>query len=138
MNAGDPYELLWEAFADTKQNPGPATIKDYLERFGVKNPWSRLIVKVKTRQPAWSENSLILSLRSFIEVRNECAHSGRASNIPTTVDVRQHCELLQETAEAIVEVLADELVIFAAQMSPPGPLAPGAVPAATGQPPVLP
>ena len=96
-----PYELVWEAFADTKQNPGPDTIEDYLFRFGLKKPWFSVTSKVVVRKSSWSKNTITTRLRSFIQVRNECAHSGQASIIPTPNDVREYCELIEEIGPAI-------------------------------------
>src|SRR5260370_21192254 len=74
-----PYELIWEAFAETQGNPGPQTIGDFLRRFDVNNPLPTLASPLHTLEP-----SLSIRLRSFVEVRNECAHTGGTSVIVTT------------------------------------------------------
>ena len=67
-----PYEILWEAFADTQANPGPDEISAYLKRFHIPEPLPTLAIAMNTTQ-----NTLSLSLRSFMEIRNECAHTAR-------------------------------------------------------------
>jgi hypothetical protein len=45
-----------------------------------------------------SENTLVIRLRSFMEVRNECTHTGSSSNVPTTSDIQDYCDLVEQTA----------------------------------------
>jgi len=56
-----------------------------------------------------TQNTLVLSLRSFMEVRNECAHTGSAKNIPTTSDVQSFCDLIEQLGTGIVAVFQDAL-----------------------------
>ncbi|MFN0165346.1 MAG: HEPN domain-containing protein [Bryobacteraceae bacterium] len=101
----DPsYQLLWEAFADTRSNPGPQTISEFLGRFAVEDCWKKLAAST-----GLSENTLHISLKSFLKVRHECAHTGRASVVPTPGDIRGHCDLLERLACGIVQVLEDRL-----------------------------
>jgi hypothetical protein len=99
-----PYEILWEAFADTQANPGPDAISAYLKRFHIPEPLPTLAIAMNTTQ-----NTLSLSLRSFMEIRNECAHTGSAKNVPTTSDVRGYCKLLEDVGTGIVTVFQDAL-----------------------------
>lgn len=99
-----PYEILWEAFAESQANPGPDQISAFLKRFDVDDPLPTLAAAMKTTQ-----NTLTLTLRSFIEVRNECAHTGSAANVPTTTDVRSFCDLIDQLGEGIVTVFQDVL-----------------------------
>ncbi len=109
--ASTNYQMVWEAFAETRSNPGPDVIGDFLRRFGVKKPWPKLAVKVSLAyKVSKTEGSLTEGLKSFIEVRNECAHTGRANVIPLPSDLRQYCNLLQSIASAIVAVLDDHLI----------------------------
>jgi hypothetical protein len=101
------YEIVWEAFADTKANPGPENIRCFMQRFGIAKVWPKLASKAKV-----SESLLITNLESYIRVRNECAHSGSALNIPTPNDVRDYCDQIDRLANAIVEVLEDHCASF--------------------------
>jgi hypothetical protein len=112
-----PYEIVWEAFAETQANPGPEQISDFLKRFNVEKPLPTLAAAMNT-----TENTLAIGLKSFMEVRNECAHTGKATNVPTTTDVRGYCELIEQLGTGIVAVFEDAL---------------GKPPYATGQPAVL-
>jgi hypothetical protein len=101
----DPsYELLWEAFADTRSNPDPQTVSEFLGRFAVEDCWKKLAVST-----GLTENTLQVSLKSFLKVRHECAHTGTASAIPTPGDIRGYCDLLERLASGIVQVLEDRL-----------------------------
>jgi hypothetical protein len=62
-----PYEMVWEAFAETQANPGPSQISDFLKRFAIDKPLPTLAATMNV-----GENTLIIGLRSFMEVRNEC------------------------------------------------------------------
>jgi len=112
-----PYEILWEAFAETQANPGPQAISEYLKRFHILTPIPTLAAAMNL-----TENTLSLRLRSFIEIRNECAHTGSARNVPTTSDVRGYCDLIQEVGAGIV-------VVFQNALGAPPYVAPPPVPA---------
>jgi hypothetical protein len=120
-----PYEILWEAFAQTQANPGPAELSDYLKRFHIDKPLPTLAAAMKV-----SENNLTINLRSFMEIRNECAHTGSAKNIPTTSAVRDYCQLLADLGTGIVTVFENLLA------APPYAVpAPAPAPAAAAAPP---
>jgi hypothetical protein len=116
-----PYEILWEAFADTQANPGPDEISAYLKRFHIPEPLPTLAIAMNTTQ-----NTLSLSLRSFMEIRNECAHTGSAKIVPTTSDVRGYCKLLEDVGTGIVTVLQNALAAppYMALAPAPAPAAP--------------
>jgi hypothetical protein len=97
-----PYELLWEAFSDTQSNPGPDALRDYLKRFGIDDPLQKLAAKTRSRH---SKDFMILKLQLFIYLRNECAHTGGAVNIPSTVAISEACIFIDELAEGVVELL---------------------------------
>jgi hypothetical protein len=120
-----PYEILWEAFANTQANPGSKEIGTYLKRFHIAEPIITLAATMKM-----SENTLALRLNSFMEIRNECAHTGSAKNIPTPSDVRGYCELLESIGEGVVAVFQNAL------RAPPYAVpAPEPAPAAAAAPP---
>ena len=99
-----PYELIWEAFAETRANPGPEQIGDYLRRFEIADPLPSLAAAMKTTQ-----NTLVISLESFMKVRHECAHTGSAKIMPTTTDVQGYCDLIEQLGTGIVAVFQDML-----------------------------
>jgi hypothetical protein len=99
-----PYEILWEAFAETQANPGPNQIGTFLKRFHIEKPLPTLAVAMGT-----TENNLSLRLRSFMEIRNECAHTGSASKVPTTTEVQGFCDLIQELGNGIIAVFQTTL-----------------------------
>jgi hypothetical protein len=117
-----PYEIVWEAFADTRANPGPEEIGSFLKRFHISEPLPTLAAAINV-----TPNTLALSLRSFMEVRNECAHTGSATNIPTASDVRGYCKLIEDVGSGIVSVFQSALAAppYAA---PPPAVAPAAAP----------
>jgi hypothetical protein len=100
VNAGPPYELVWEAFAETGGNPGSDVVKTFLRRFGVKKPMETLAAQMN-----WTANTLTHALDSFIAIRNECAHTGKAINPPTAADVTGYCDLLELISNGIVKTL---------------------------------
>jgi hypothetical protein len=99
-----PYEILWEAFAETQANPGPDEVGAYLKRFHIPEPLPTLATAMNTTQ-----STLSLSLKSFMGIRNECAHPGSAKNVPTTSDVRGYCKLLEDVGTRIVTVFQNAL-----------------------------
>jgi hypothetical protein len=99
-----PYEIIWEAFADTQANPGPDQIGAFLKRFSIEEPLPTLAGAMNTTQ-----NNLVLRLKSFMEIRNECAHTGSARNVPTTSDVQGFCDLIEQIGTGIVAVFNDTL-----------------------------
>jgi hypothetical protein len=99
-----PYEILWEAFAETQANPGPDQISTFLKRFHIDEPLPTLAVAMGTTQ-----NNLSIRLRSFMEIRNECAHTGSASKVPTTSEVRGFCDLIEQLGKGMVDVFQNTL-----------------------------
>lgn len=102
--SGTSYELLWEAFANTKANPGPDTIKDFLANFGIKGAWDKLAKKAEK-----SPSSLQVMLESFVLIRNECAHTGTAHQIPTPSDIEGYCDIVEQIAQGVLNVLEEYL-----------------------------
>lgn len=102
--SGGAYELIWEAFAETRTNLGPDALREFLSRFDVDGAWSKLAGHTRL-----SEASMETLLRSFLSIRNECAHSGTATTIPTPSDIRGYCDLLQTIAEGITTLLEAHL-----------------------------
>jgi len=99
-----PYELVWEAFADTKSNPNADVIKGFLQNFGINEPTKKLEAKLTL---SW--NTIKASLDSFIAVRNESAHTGKATQAPSPSDLRDYCDLLDRVAGGVIDTLNDYL-----------------------------
>jgi hypothetical protein len=100
--AGNPskYTLMWEAYADTRGNPGPEVIDKYLLGLGVDNRGPRLDAELRG---SWSAKRL--ALEGFIALRNEAAHTGAILAVPSPQDLGDFCLLVREIANAIVGVL---------------------------------
>ena len=103
------YQFAWEAFAETHANPGPNVIGELLSKVGVKSAWARL--KGVTTP---GRGDLELFLTSFIEIRNDCAHTGGASSNPTASDLREYGDNLDALAAAMVKVLQNRIAELAA------------------------
>jgi RiboL-PSP-HEPN len=103
-NPQPPYEIVWEAFAETQANPGPEQISAFLKRFDISDPLRTLAGAMKS-----TPNALELTLKSFMAIRNECAHTGSATNIPTTTDVRGFCDFIELLGTGILAVFQDRL-----------------------------
>jgi RiboL-PSP-HEPN len=104
VSSAEPYELLWEAFADTQANPGPEVIHDFLHRFGIRKIWPKLAALM-----AKPEAFIVTSLRNLILLRNECAHTGHTVDVPTPSELRDFCDLLEGMASAMVGLLEQHL-----------------------------
>lgn len=109
VSASTGYTLAWEAFADTDANPGPNVVGGLLGSVGVEHPWK----KIKATARSGLVN-MEMFLTSFIEMRNECAHSGNTTSPPTPLDLVEYGNNLTGLAEAIVGVLEVRLAELAA------------------------
>lgn len=133
---GIPYDLLWEAFADTQANPTPEVVRELLGFTGLSRAWSKLAMKT-----GMSENTMENQLDSFLAVRNECAHTGRATVIPTPGDIRGFAMLFAKLSRGIVSILEDHLAstefnraLAVPALTAPTPGATTATPVTTPQP----
>lgn len=104
VSSGPPYELIWEAFADTKSNPKPEVVREFLNRFGLEDSGKKLADKTGISQ---GSSDTILS--SFLQLRNECAHTGSAVSVPTTTEITGYCDFFEKLAKGIDNVLIDHL-----------------------------
>lgn len=101
-----PYTLFWEAFASTDSNPGPSTVKNILERCDVKHPWKQIQLHSK-RKLAFT--LIETELKSFMFMRNECAHTGKSTHAPTTTQVRDFIVMLDDLGEGVTGALETRL-----------------------------
>jgi len=100
----NPYDIVWEAFGDTRANPNTETVVHYLKRFGINRPWTKVAAKT-----GLSAGVLQTSLDSFLLLRHECAHTGTASTVPTPSEIRAYADLLEKIAVALVDVLEEHV-----------------------------
>lgn len=102
-----PYELLWEAFLDLKENPNSEVISTYLNRFGIENAWP-LLAKFSP-DPAWTEVQMSSVLNDLNSKRNDCAHTGAVPLPPDIPQMRQYVSMLRALSAAIVLVLSEHV-----------------------------
>jgi len=95
-----PYELVSEAFGETRANPSAQIVREFLGRFGIENPGQHL-----THRSGLSESGLETTFKSFIALRNECAHTGTAGNVPSGSEIIDYCIFLDKVAIAMVDIL---------------------------------
>lgn len=89
------YELAWEAFANTKSNPGTETVNNILAGLEIKKTWDEINGLKK------QHGRLDTFLASFIEMRNVCAHTGRHHTPPSAGDISGYVERFRGLAECI-------------------------------------
>jgi hypothetical protein len=101
------YILAWEAFANTKSNPGTETVKTILSGLEVEKAWTEIndLQKLHGRLDTF--------LTSFIKMRNVCAHTGRHSTPPSGVDIVEYVDKFRALAECIDTLTAIRLEVFA-------------------------
>lgn len=109
VNAVQGYSLVYEAFIDTRSNPGADVVRDLLSAFEIRDPWRRM-------DPHCDGQSNVLKtfLDSFIALRNECAHRGTTASPPTTAELRAYVNNLDTIARSFVGVLVERLAEFRA------------------------
>jgi hypothetical protein len=95
-----PYELVSEAFGETRANPSAQVVREFLGRFGVENPGDQLL-----RTSGLTQSGVETTFESIIALRNECAHTGTAGNVPTGGQISDYCDFLEKVAEAVVNIL---------------------------------
>lgn len=101
-----PYDLLWEAFADTRANPGSTTIENILKGCAIKKPWEKLATHAARGRSAVA---LQFEIDSFIGMRNECAHTGRPTVTPTTTMLRDYADSVVDVGTGVLGALQDRL-----------------------------
>lgn len=104
-----PYEIVWEAFAETRANPNSENVSGFVQKFGVDKVWPKLGAKAQARSAQMTDNAMATALNELIRERNECAHSGSVASLPSPSQLLGQCDLLEVLGESIVEVLEDHL-----------------------------
>lgn len=101
------YTLVWEAFTDTRSNPGPDVVKSLLGDVGIADVW-RQINGLAGRGP------MDLFLTSFIAKRNVVAHTGAHPSPPTGSELFTACDNFECIAVSVFLLLEDRLSQIAA------------------------
>ena len=102
------YEFVWEAFADTKSNPGPDAVRDILAGLQIQKSWMEINGLVT------KHGQLQTFLTSFIEMRNVCAHTGQHTNPPTGANIADFTIKFRALAECIDLLMGVKLDEFRA------------------------
>lgn len=100
VNTDEPP--AWEAFAMTEANPGPRVLRSFLKGLGIKETLKAVSEAVNSR---YSDAAFDTLLTSFIAVRNECAHSGKAKEVPTPKTVEDYVDVLRTLALGMCKVV---------------------------------
>jgi hypothetical protein len=104
----DSYQILWEAFADTEANPGPEVVKEIARNLGLTDFWPTVASKSGDTL-RWSDTALSTMLEDLIAKRNECAHTGKVSPVPTASEILDFTDLLAAIGTGFVAALEDRL-----------------------------
>jgi hypothetical protein len=107
-SGASPYEILWEAFADTQASPGAEVVKAIAQNLGVKQFWPS-VSRQSGASRRWTETTLPLKLDELIAKRNEVAHTGTSPTVPTTQEVVDFAEMLAALSVGLVAVLEAQL-----------------------------
>lgn len=102
------YELAWEAFADTKSNPGPDVVSGMLKGLGIEKAWPEINGLVT------EHGQLQTFLGTFIEMRNTCAHTGQHANPPTGQIIYDYTLKFRALAECVDLVMGLKIDEFKA------------------------
>jgi hypothetical protein len=97
---------VWEAFSRTNGNPGPDVIADFLKAHEVVDPLRTVSAMINER---YTDTTIKMLLGNFISVRNECAHTGAATNIPQPSAIESTVDFLRHLALGIAKALDKQL-----------------------------
>ncbi|MDB5801272.1 MAG: hypothetical protein JWL63_2211 [Rhodocyclales bacterium] len=100
------YVLAWEAFANTKSNPGTATVSAILAGLEIQKAWEEIHSLQK------SHGRLDTFLGTFIPMRNVCAHTGSHHTPPSGNEIAEYVEKFRAIAECIDLLIAVRLEEF--------------------------
>jgi len=101
------YALAWEAFANTKSNPGTETVRAILSGLEIDKAWNEINDLQK------QHGRLDTFLETFIEKRNVCAHTGRHHTPPSGADLIDYVEKFRSLAACIDMLAGIRLEMFA-------------------------
>lgn len=114
--ASMPYELVSEAFGDSKANPDADLVLEFLGRFGIDDPKKKLIQRSGVTEAGFKTN-----FESVKALRNECAHTGTAGNVPTGGEISGYCDFLGKIATAIIDMLESHFALPPLAAAAPAP-----------------
>ncbi len=116
--AAGSYQIVWEAFADTKANPNPNVVSEIAKNLGMNDFWGTATFRSGNSGP-WSNTALKSKLNDLITMRNECAHTGQVSPIPTAADVLDFADMLEALGESFVSALESQISVHSSNVPPP-------------------
>lgn len=99
------FTILWEAFADTRQNPKPNVVRDILQNLGISDVWPSISKGASAQGKAMPEGQMVAGLDNLILVRNECAHTGTAMLIPSISTLLDHITMIEAIATGTIFVM---------------------------------
>jgi hypothetical protein len=117
VSRGVPYELVWEAFAQTDSNPGVEAVGNILRTLNIQKPWPTIAKNAPDpyRMPNEEvcqgrlEGLLRINLENLREARNRCAH-GAISTAPQLSDLLDYLKALDALSEGCLITLNAELI----------------------------
>jgi RiboL-PSP-HEPN len=130
VGSGVPYELIWEAFAETHSNPGPEVVKGILSGLNTKKPWPTIAQNAPNpyvtpgAKPAAKQNNgvleglLISDLRNLVIARNRCAHGAIDSAVPALSTLYEYLNAVDAISAGIHDTLEGELLQLKASITP--------------------
>jgi hypothetical protein len=104
INSPTSCDLVWEGFAQTRANPNFNVIKDFLSNLAVSDPANSLAAATGI-----SHQLINTTLESLLTMRNESAHSGQPSIVPTPSTLRDFCDFLDKLGSGLVQILSQQL-----------------------------
>ncbi len=105
INSSTSCDLVWEGFAQTRANPDFQVVKEFLSNLSVADPADKLAAATGI-----SHQLMQTTLESLLRMRNESAHSGQPSIVPTPSNLRDFCDFIEKVAGGLVQILSDHLM----------------------------
>lgn len=98
--------LAWESFADTQSNPGADVLAKLMSGMQITDGWKSI------NDLTQCHGSLDVFLKTFMKIRNICAHTGSHNSPPTGSDILDYAEKFEAIGECLDMVLALRLLQF--------------------------
>lgn len=139
VGSGVPYELVWEAFAETNSNPGPEVVSDILSGLDAKQPWPTIAqnapnpyklpgVRAAPGHDVGTLQGLLVSdLKNLVDARNRCAH-GAVDSAPGLSTLYEYLNAIDAISEGIIKTLESMLAQLQAGTTGSGAAPPSASP----------
>lgn len=97
---------VWEAFARTQGNPSPEVVKAILKALGIKGGFDVIETALDGK---YSSNTLATLLTNLNEIRNECAHTGTASSVPSPGAIKDLVQYTRHLTLGICRVVDNKI-----------------------------